>query len=212
MGLLLHSNSPSVLCRQFKRGPFSHWGRGKLATWGQPRAHFISYTHPVSASPVLNQTVATLRFVSMGMNRQMLFRRNLLLPDHSGGKVEAGSRLKLEPNKSYLHKLTPPYFTSRSIWTALIPGSPWNVYPVLTFPLANCRLLFTLFLLPYCRVLIDNLQAAVDAQFDSKARTATHSYEKYNTWEMVKSRSWPHYQLSWAQSPQFSLCSQNGFW
>ncbi|NXH69417.1 CBPB1 Carboxypeptidase, partial [Hydrobates tethys] len=35
------------------------------------------------------------------------------------------------------------------------------------------------------RVLIDNLQAALDAQFDSKARTARHSYEKYNNWEMI---------------------------
>ncbi|KFO86026.1 Carboxypeptidase B, partial [Buceros rhinoceros silvestris] len=36
------------------------------------------------------------------------------------------------------------------------------------------------------RVLIDNLQAALDAQFDSKARTSTHSYEKYNTWETIE--------------------------
>ncbi|NWH63699.1 CBPB1 Carboxypeptidase, partial [Geococcyx californianus] len=35
------------------------------------------------------------------------------------------------------------------------------------------------------RVLIDNLQAALDAQFDSKARTARHSYEKYNNWETI---------------------------
>ncbi|NXP15637.1 CBPB1 Carboxypeptidase, partial [Thinocorus orbignyianus] len=35
------------------------------------------------------------------------------------------------------------------------------------------------------RVLIDNLQAAVDAQFDSKARTTGHSYEKYNNWETI---------------------------
>ncbi|NXX91504.1 CBPB1 Carboxypeptidase, partial [Centropus bengalensis] len=35
------------------------------------------------------------------------------------------------------------------------------------------------------RVLIDNLQAALDAQFDSKSRTASHSYEKYNNWEMI---------------------------
>ncbi|XP_014801313.1 PREDICTED: carboxypeptidase B-like [Calidris pugnax] len=35
------------------------------------------------------------------------------------------------------------------------------------------------------RVLIDNLRAAVDAQFDSKARTASHSYEKYNNWETI---------------------------
>ncbi|NWS68141.1 CBPB1 Carboxypeptidase, partial [Crotophaga sulcirostris] len=35
------------------------------------------------------------------------------------------------------------------------------------------------------RVLIDNLQAALDAQFDSKARTAGHSYEKYNNWETI---------------------------
>ncbi|NWH81604.1 CBPB1 Carboxypeptidase, partial [Piaya cayana] len=35
------------------------------------------------------------------------------------------------------------------------------------------------------RILIDNLQAALDAQFDSKARTAGHSYEKYNNWEMI---------------------------
>ncbi|NXV36238.1 CBPB1 Carboxypeptidase, partial [Rissa tridactyla] len=35
------------------------------------------------------------------------------------------------------------------------------------------------------RVLIDNLQAAVDAQFDSKARTTSHSYEKYNNWETI---------------------------
>ncbi|NWY57437.1 CBPB1 Carboxypeptidase, partial [Chionis minor] len=35
------------------------------------------------------------------------------------------------------------------------------------------------------RVLIDNLQDAVDAQFDSKARTTRHSYEKYNNWETI---------------------------
>ncbi|GAB0193563.1 carboxypeptidase B [Grus japonensis] len=35
------------------------------------------------------------------------------------------------------------------------------------------------------RVLIDNLQAALDAQFDSKVRTAGHSYEKYNNWETI---------------------------
>ncbi|KAM9614431.1 LOW QUALITY PROTEIN: carboxypeptidase B [Morphnus guianensis] len=35
------------------------------------------------------------------------------------------------------------------------------------------------------RVLIDNLQAALDAQFDSKAHTTRHSYEKYNSWEMI---------------------------
>ncbi|NXK77392.1 CBPB1 Carboxypeptidase, partial [Amazona guildingii] len=35
------------------------------------------------------------------------------------------------------------------------------------------------------RVLIDNLQAALDAQFDSKARTTGHSYEKYNNWETI---------------------------
>ncbi|XP_037263036.1 carboxypeptidase B isoform X2 [Falco biarmicus] len=35
------------------------------------------------------------------------------------------------------------------------------------------------------RVLIDNLQAALDAQFDSKARTTRHSYEKYNNWETI---------------------------
>ncbi|NXI53830.1 CBPB1 Carboxypeptidase, partial [Chloroceryle aenea] len=35
------------------------------------------------------------------------------------------------------------------------------------------------------RVLIDNLQAALDAQFDSQARTTTHSYEKYNNWETI---------------------------
>ncbi|NXU47200.1 CBPB1 Carboxypeptidase, partial [Turnix velox] len=35
------------------------------------------------------------------------------------------------------------------------------------------------------RVLIDNLQAAVDAQFDSKARATGHSYEKYNNWETI---------------------------
>ncbi|XP_069721491.1 carboxypeptidase B [Phaenicophaeus curvirostris] len=35
------------------------------------------------------------------------------------------------------------------------------------------------------RILIDNLQAALDAQFDSKARTAGHSYEKYNSWEKI---------------------------
>ncbi|NXP58875.1 CBPB1 Carboxypeptidase, partial [Chloropsis cyanopogon] len=35
------------------------------------------------------------------------------------------------------------------------------------------------------QVLIDNLQAALDAQFDSKARTASHSYEKYNNWDTI---------------------------
>ncbi|NXN97447.1 CBPB1 Carboxypeptidase, partial [Rhinopomastus cyanomelas] len=35
------------------------------------------------------------------------------------------------------------------------------------------------------RVLIENLQAALDAQLDSKSRSATHSYEKYNTWETI---------------------------
>ncbi|NXD13857.1 CBPB1 Carboxypeptidase, partial [Nothocercus nigrocapillus] len=35
------------------------------------------------------------------------------------------------------------------------------------------------------RVLIDNLRTAMEAQFDSKARTAGHSYEKYNEWETI---------------------------
>ncbi|XP_065700923.1 carboxypeptidase B [Patagioenas fasciata] len=35
------------------------------------------------------------------------------------------------------------------------------------------------------RVLIDNLQAALHAQFDNKARTTGHSYEKYNDWETI---------------------------
>ncbi|NXE18740.1 CBPB1 Carboxypeptidase, partial [Ardeotis kori] len=35
------------------------------------------------------------------------------------------------------------------------------------------------------RILIDNLQVALDAQFDSKARTARHGYEKYNNWETI---------------------------
>ncbi|KFV07016.1 PREDICTED: carboxypeptidase B [Pterocles gutturalis] len=35
------------------------------------------------------------------------------------------------------------------------------------------------------RVLIDNLQAALDAQFDSKARSTGHSYVKYNNWETI---------------------------
>ncbi|XP_064008954.1 carboxypeptidase B [Pogoniulus pusillus] len=35
------------------------------------------------------------------------------------------------------------------------------------------------------RVLIADLQAALDAQFDSRARTAAHSYEKYNDWETI---------------------------
>ncbi|XP_010155995.1 PREDICTED: carboxypeptidase B isoform X2 [Eurypyga helias] len=35
------------------------------------------------------------------------------------------------------------------------------------------------------RVLIDNVQAALDTQFDSKARTTKHSYEKYNNWETI---------------------------
>ncbi|OWK62238.1 Carboxypeptidase B [Lonchura striata] len=35
------------------------------------------------------------------------------------------------------------------------------------------------------QVLIDNLQAALDAQFDSQARTAGHSYVKYNDWDTI---------------------------
>ncbi|KAL2301147.1 hypothetical protein Nmel_011707 [Mimus melanotis] len=35
------------------------------------------------------------------------------------------------------------------------------------------------------QVLIDNLQAAMDAQFDSKVRTTSHSYEKYNNWDTI---------------------------
>ncbi|NXC39713.1 CBPB1 Carboxypeptidase, partial [Penelope pileata] len=35
------------------------------------------------------------------------------------------------------------------------------------------------------RVLIDNLQTALDAQFDSKVRSTSHSYEKYNSWENI---------------------------
>ncbi|NXI23960.1 CBPB1 Carboxypeptidase, partial [Sterrhoptilus dennistouni] len=35
------------------------------------------------------------------------------------------------------------------------------------------------------QVLIDNVQAAMDAQFDSKARTSGHSYEKYNNWDTI---------------------------
>uniref|UniRef100_A0A8C9L6E6 Carboxypeptidase B n=1 Tax=Pavo cristatus TaxID=9049 RepID=A0A8C9L6E6_PAVCR len=44
-------------------------------------------------------------------------------------------------------------------------------------------------------VLIDNLQTALHAQFDSKVRSTGHSYEKYNTWDKVKSKSFPLYQL-----------------
>lgn len=55
--------------------------------------------------------------------------------------------------------------------------------------------LFTLFMVPSCRVLIDNLQAALDAQFDSKVRTAGHSYEKYNNWDTVKSRIYHVFSL-----------------
>ncbi|KFR03412.1 carboxypeptidase B [Opisthocomus hoazin] len=35
------------------------------------------------------------------------------------------------------------------------------------------------------RVLIDNVQAALDAQLDRKAQTTSHSYEKYNDWETI---------------------------
>ncbi|KGL83377.1 Carboxypeptidase B [Tinamus guttatus] len=35
------------------------------------------------------------------------------------------------------------------------------------------------------RVLIDNLQTAMEAQFDSKVRASGHSYEKYNEWETI---------------------------
>ncbi|NXP45433.1 CBPB1 Carboxypeptidase, partial [Heliornis fulica] len=35
------------------------------------------------------------------------------------------------------------------------------------------------------RVLIDDLQAALDAQFDGRARTAGHSYVQYNNWETI---------------------------
>ncbi|NWU07936.1 CBPB1 Carboxypeptidase, partial [Cephalopterus ornatus] len=35
------------------------------------------------------------------------------------------------------------------------------------------------------QVLIDNLQAALDAQFDNKARADSHSYEKYNNWDTI---------------------------
>ncbi|XP_013799771.1 carboxypeptidase B [Apteryx mantelli] len=35
------------------------------------------------------------------------------------------------------------------------------------------------------RVLIDNLQTAVDAQFDRKVYAAGHSYEKYNKWDTI---------------------------
>ncbi|OXB63994.1 hypothetical protein ASZ78_014758 [Callipepla squamata] len=35
------------------------------------------------------------------------------------------------------------------------------------------------------KVLIDNLQTALHAQFDSKVRSTGHSYEKYNTWEQI---------------------------
>uniref|UniRef100_A0A8V0Z1C4 Carboxypeptidase B n=1 Tax=Gallus gallus TaxID=9031 RepID=A0A8V0Z1C4_CHICK len=34
-------------------------------------------------------------------------------------------------------------------------------------------------------VLIDNLQTALHAQFDSKVRGTGHSYEKYNTWDTI---------------------------
>ncbi|NXG33752.1 CBPB1 Carboxypeptidase, partial [Dromaius novaehollandiae] len=35
------------------------------------------------------------------------------------------------------------------------------------------------------RVLIDDLQTAVDAQFDSKVRASSHSYKKYNNWDTI---------------------------
>uniref|UniRef100_A0A663E128 Carboxypeptidase B1 n=1 Tax=Aquila chrysaetos chrysaetos TaxID=223781 RepID=A0A663E128_AQUCH len=62
------------------------------------------------------------------------------------------------------------------------------------------------------RVLIDNLQAALDAQFDRKAHTIRHSCEKYNSWEMVKTQTlscsvtgetyegWPMYLLKMGKS------------
>uniref|UniRef100_A0A670Y3A4 Carboxypeptidase B1 n=1 Tax=Pseudonaja textilis TaxID=8673 RepID=A0A670Y3A4_PSETE len=36
-----------------------------------------------------------------------------------------------------------------------------------------------------CRILIDNLQAALDKQLDNHARTAGYNYEKYNSWEKI---------------------------
>lgn len=74
----------------------------------------------------------------------------------------------------------------------------------LTFLLDCCIVFFTLFMVPSCRVLIDNLQAAMDAQFDSKARTASHSYEKYNDWDTVKSTTFTTLSASY-----LTFCSQS---
>jgi len=56
----------------------------------------------------------------MGVSRRVLIRRKLLLPDCSGGEVEAGSRLKLKPNIPYfqMHKSTPHTHISRRVWPA----------------------------------------------------------------------------------------------
>ncbi|XP_061492971.1 carboxypeptidase B-like isoform X2 [Rhineura floridana] len=36
------------------------------------------------------------------------------------------------------------------------------------------------------KILIDNLQAALDGQFDNHVRSTGHEYEKYNKWEMIE--------------------------
>lgn len=74
----------------------------------------------------------------MGVSRQVLIRRKLLLPDHSRGKVEAGSRLKLEPNISYfqMHKSIPPHASLHNP-CGLNSRKPLKCLPGAYFPASN---------------------------------------------------------------------------
>lgn len=156
---------------------------------GNVRSAQSSFSDTLSQHCHFSETKLLLpwRFVSMGV-RQVLIVRSLLFPGPSGGKVEAGCRLKLETNLFYFQ---PAHLFFHN------PCSPnaGQTLKCLTFLLGCCVFLFTLFMVPSCRVLIDNVQAALDAQFDSKARTASHSYEKYNTWDTVKSRTYHVFSL-----------------
>lgn len=117
----------------------------------------------------------------------------LLLCDHSISTDEAEKRLKLEHSFYYfqMHKPVHHMFLHNQHGLSSVQTQR---YPCGARFSAN-KLHISFCFSWYCRVLIDNLQTAMHAQFDSKVRSTGHSYEKYNTWDQVKSKCFPLYQL-----------------
>lgn len=58
----------------------------------------------------------------------------------------------------------------------------WNFLKI-----AHIFIFYFLTLTPFFRVLIDDVQAAMDGQSDSGPAVKSHSYTKYNTWPTVRS-------------------------